>query len=76
MPVSSMAMATDCLEAFGAHRDAPAFGREFHCIGQQVENDLLEPAAVGVDDDVLGDLGREHQLLVLRARSNNAYGFR
>ncbi len=39
------------------HRDAPAVGRELHRIGQQIDDDLLDRAAVGAQADRGFDLG-------------------
>ena len=58
-----------------AHGDAAARRRKLHRIGEQIERDLLERAAVGAQLQFGRYASRQLQLLVLRARSNNAHGF-
>src|SRR5690606_16048473 len=46
------------------HGDAAALGGEFHGVGQQVGDDLLQPHGIGPDDAHLGvDVGLDLQLL-------------
>ena len=57
MPVSSMAIITQPPTCAPAHGDPPAVRGELHRIGQEIERDLLERAAVGASVRSRRDLG-------------------
>src|SRR5262249_58502714 len=49
----------------GANRDAAAFRRKLHRIGQQVQHDLLEQAMVGGQTDAAAEPGGELEPFVV-----------
>ncbi len=57
------------------NRDAAAFRREFHRVGEKVERDLLDRAAVGLEEQRRDDLGGELEPLVLGAGGDDAHRF-
>ena len=58
-----------------AHSDTAAVRRKLHRIGEQIECDLFERAAVGAQLEFGRYARRQLQLLVLRARRDNPHGF-
>ena len=59
-----------------AHRDLAAVRREFHRIGQEIERDLLERAAIGGEADAGRDLRADDQVLFVRAPPDHAHAIR
>ena len=62
-------------EQSAAHHYLAAVGREFHGIGQQVDQDLLGRAAVRHHANRLLDVGVDHQMLVVGATRHHAQRF-
>src|SRR5688572_30326906 len=61
--------------ALGAHVDAPAIGREFHGVREEIEHDLLELALVALEGAKLRiDVQAEFDGMALRALANQRHG--
>jgi serine/threonine protein kinase HipA of HipAB toxin-antitoxin module len=58
-----------------AHGDLAAGRRELDRVRQEIERDLLERAAVGAQLQIGSDAGAERDVLLLRARRDDAHGF-
>ena len=57
----------------GAHREAPAVGGELHRVGQEIDHDLLDGAAVGAQADRRLDLGLHGQSLLVDPRRDEPH---
>ena len=63
-------------EQAGADHHLAAIGGEFHRVGEQVDDDLLDGAAIGHHGNGPLDIGIDHQALVLGAPGHHAQRFR
>src|SRR4029079_9354156 len=64
------------VEFLAAPDDLAVVGRELHRIGQQIDDDLLDRAAVGDHGSRALDIGVQREILVLGASRHDAQRFR
>ena len=57
----------------GANGDAAPFGGELHCIGEEIQHDLLQEPVIGHDADAPDNSSGQRKPLVIRARRNHAH---
>ena len=76
MPVSAIISTIESLEQPAADHHLAAVRREFHRVGQQIDDDLLDRAAIGHHRNAAVDIGVERQVLVLGAAGHHAQRFR
>ena len=75
MPVSAMASTMQPSAARPRTVTRPPAGVNFTALDKQIEHDLLERAAVGAQPELGRNLRDQLELLVLRARRDDAHGF-